>query len=120
MAKFLSGFGLMWFTAGALLVGSAEPPPPPAPGAADQGVLSLEGDRNIVWSLAFSPDGKQLAGGDHDGNVHVWDAATGKEVLTKRVETSWVRGVGFNGDGTLLATAAAAPLPITRPGKIVV
>jgi WD40 repeat protein len=32
--------------------------------------------------MAFSPDGKRILSGSWDGKVVVWDAATGKEVLT--------------------------------------
>jgi len=33
-----------------------------------------------VTSIAFSPDGKLLAGGDTDGSVYLWEAATGKVI----------------------------------------
>ncbi len=79
----------------------------------------LQGTPGTVWSLAFSGDGKLVAGGFHDGSARVWEAATGKERHTFIVQKSWDRGVAFNADGTLLATAAAGPLPIGRPGRIV-
>ncbi len=34
------------------------------------------------WSLAFDPTGRTLAGGCEDLRVHIWDIATGEELLT--------------------------------------
>ena len=35
-----------------------------------------------ITSLAFSPDGKQLAGGDSQGQIRCWEAESGQEVQT--------------------------------------
>ncbi len=40
----------------------------------------LKGAPDVVMAVAWTPDGKKvLGGGYHDGNVHLWDAATGAE-----------------------------------------
>ncbi len=55
-----------------------------------------------VCSVAVSPDGKLLASGSHDFTVHLWEAATGKEV--RRLDgTLAFRCVAFSPDGKLLA-----------------
>ncbi len=66
----------------------------------------------IATGLAFSPDGRRLAGRVYDasggedlGEVRVWDAATGGEVLTRKFAHGRVGTMAYNGDGTLLAVA---------------
>jgi WD40 repeat protein len=80
----------------------------------ESGVLRLVIDRHhySVWDLAFSPDGKFLAGAcgiyqrPHAGEVKVWDTTTGREVATLSGYTSCVWSVSYSRDGTRLATAA--------------
>jgi WD40 repeat protein len=36
---------------------------------------------NVVWALAFAPDGASVASAGNDGFVHIWDVKTGKERL---------------------------------------
>jgi WD40 repeat protein len=52
--------------------------------------------------VAFSADGRRLAGVDHGGNLAMWDVATGKQLMTGTAQP----GVCFSPDGRLLATCA--------------
>src|SRR5262249_24706122 len=84
-----------------------------------QARLVLHGHSAGVYDVIFSPDGKRLATASLDGTAKVWDAASGKEVLTLHQaaqagdSASDVRSVAFSPDGRRLATSG-------RDGAVVV
>jgi WD40 repeat protein len=56
-------------------------------------------------SVIFSPDGRQLAG--VSGNaIKLWEAATGRELLTLVGHSGWVMGLAFSPDGKWLASTS--------------
>lgn len=59
---------------------------------------TFEGHTGSVASVAFSPDGKVIASGDHEGVIWLWDILLGKY---KRISTSHetVSEVMFSSDG---------------------
>src|SRR5262249_26245200 len=71
-------------------------------------VLSVNEDAGRVVRVVFSPDCKRLAsaGGTYDGKtgryvvgeVKVWDAQTGREIVTFKAHTSAVVSVAFSPD----------------------
>jgi WD40 repeat protein len=67
----------------------------------------LEEVRVPGHALAFSPDGKRLAGKGADGAVHVWATASGKDLhrfeLPPRTPIGWP--LAFSPDGKTLAVA---------------
>jgi WD40 repeat protein len=62
----------------------------------------LKGDNNLLRCVAFSPDGKRIAGHSQFGAVRVWEVATGKE-LVKIPTNDAGHTVAFSPDGKLLA-----------------
>jgi WD40 repeat protein len=64
------------------------------------------GHRDLVYALAFSPDGRQLAAGGDDRVIHIWDAVSGKPLTQCRGHTSKVLSIAFRQDGARLVTAA--------------
>jgi WD40 repeat protein len=59
-----------------------------------------------VLSIAFSPDGKLIATGDVNHEIHVWQVETGKQLLTCKVDEGWIWSVAFSPNGRLLASSA--------------
>ncbi|MBD2066410.1 hypothetical protein H6F93_02520 [Leptolyngbya sp. FACHB-671] len=57
-----------------------------------------------IDSVAFTPDGKQLATGGVDGKISFWQVADGKQLLTLQGHQSWILSVSFSPDGEMLAS----------------
>jgi predicted NACHT family NTPase len=60
-----------------------------------------------VLSVAFSPDSNILATGCTDGMVRLWETASGREILSCKGHTDWVRSVAFSPNGEILASGSA-------------
>jgi WD40 repeat protein len=57
-------------------------------------VLAIPVQKSLLRSLAYSPDGKRIAVAGLGRTVKVFDAATGKEVLTLRGHTGQLAEAG--------------------------
>ncbi|GAA3831394.1 hypothetical protein GCM10022226_60630 [Sphaerisporangium flaviroseum] len=84
-------------------------------------VATLKGPADTVTSVAFSRDGKLLAGAARDGTVRLWDLSTRREVITFRASGP-VNSVAFGPGSPLLAIGDETGLVTfldTRQGKLV-
>jgi WD40 repeat protein/serine/threonine protein kinase len=70
-----------------------------------QEVLSLPWPEGGLLSLAYSPDGRRLAGAGDYSLVRVWEANTGDEVFTLRGHEMHGWQVAFSPDGRQLASS---------------
>jgi RNA polymerase sigma factor (sigma-70 family) len=82
--------------------------------ATGQERFRLEGQRDVIWSVAFAPDGQTLASTGMDNQITVWDAATGQPRcrLQGNPEGSRplpTRTLAFSPDGNTLAVVGSAP-----------
>jgi WD40 repeat protein len=59
---------------------------------------------SIVWSVAFSPDGRWVISTHGDGAVLVWDVAERQRVASLNAHSGAVRAVAFHPDGQRLVT----------------
>jgi WD40 repeat protein/transcriptional regulator with XRE-family HTH domain len=75
--------------------------------------LTLRGHTDGVWSAVYSSDGTRIATASGDGTAKIWDATSGKELLTVQgstyssedSEAGFVWYAALSPDGKLLATA---------------
>jgi len=76
-----------------------------------------------MWSVGFSPDGQRVFTGCGDGATRLWDAVTGRPLLTLKGHTDWVTRVAFSRDGLCLVTGSndrtARIWEAASPGQVV-
>lgn len=84
------------------------------------GSLEFYGNYGGVSAVAYSPNGKLIATGHENGELLLWDAATGKRVGRLSGLEFWVRGVAFTPDSDSLVALSQGRENPERPGDAVV
>jgi WD40 repeat protein len=72
----------------------------------------LKAHTNQVTAMTYSPDGKRLASASQDGSVKVWNAVTGQEIFTAKVDVPYASGLTFTPQGKRLAAAVHTVLHV--------
>jgi RNA polymerase sigma factor (sigma-70 family) len=63
-------------------------------------------DSDQIDAVAFSPDGSELSTGSQDGQIRIWDVATGKEKRTIKGPNHPVRRLLYTPDGKRVISGA--------------
>jgi uncharacterized protein with WD repeat len=67
---------------------------------------TLEGHSDKVWSVAFSPDSKQVVSGSEDQTVRLWDTATGAALQTFKGHSESVNSAVFSPNGKQIVSGS--------------
>ena len=67
---------------------------------------TFEGHTDMVWSVAFSPNGQTLASGSQDGTIRLWNPNNGNLKRTLAGHRDAVNSVAFSPDGRTLASGS--------------
>ena len=73
---------------------------------------SLTWGKSGFWTLAFSPDGKQLAAVSLDKPIIVWDATTREACSVLSGHKDFARAIAFSPDGQVLASGGTDDIVI--------
>ncbi|HLW68171.1 MAG TPA: WD40 repeat domain-containing protein [Gemmataceae bacterium] len=67
---------------------------------------------NRPWCVAFSPDGKTLAVGASDKQIHLFDVETGRHLRCFGSHLDYVWTIAFSPDGKWIASGGRADFPV--------
>jgi WD40 repeat protein len=76
---------------------------PLQPRRLDSGVVD-NGQKGLVWQVAFSPDGGLLGAALGDGSLQIWDAGSREKIWSAQLADSAVTSLAFRPGGAWLAT----------------
>ena len=69
-------------------------------------LMTLRGHSGIVWSVAFSPDGKRIvSSGFYDHMINIWDVESGAAIATLRGHKGFITCVAFSPDGERIVSS---------------
>ncbi len=85
-------------------------------------IKRFKGHGNVVYALAFSPDGERLATAGADRQVLIWDVASGEMIKNCIGHEGVIRSLAFSPDGERLASGSddhSIRLWNTRDGALI-
>jgi WD40 repeat protein len=72
----------------------------------EQQKFSLIGHAGGVWSASYAPDGSQIVTASEDGTAKVWEASSGKLLVTLAGHEDWVMSAKYAPDGKRIVTGS--------------
>lgn len=66
----------------------------------------MRGHTDDVGEVAFSEDGSRFASTSDDRTLRIWETATGRQLSSFPVNSTWATCIAFSPDGTCLAVAS--------------
>jgi serine/threonine protein kinase len=73
-------------------------------------LVTYQGHSDYIWAVDWSPQGKYIVSSSSDGTSQIWEAGTGKRLLSYRSHISpaqsddWARSVAWSPDGKQIVT----------------
>src|SRR5436309_116764 len=67
---------------------------------------TLQGHSEVIFCIAWSPDGRVLASGALDNTIRLWDGQTGQHVRTLEGHSEGIFSITWSPDGRVLASSS--------------
>ena len=71
--------------------------------ASNKNTATIDGHKDRVETVAFSPNGNILVSGGSDTAIKLWDVATAENIITLSENVAVVTSVAFSPDGKTVA-----------------
>lgn len=68
--------------------------------------IMLSNRSGVVYSIAFSPDGKQILSSSENGAIYLWDAVSGNKIRSFIGQVHMIKSAAFSPDGANIVSGS--------------